>query len=122
MFVLANSSTEDTAIVPAELEAMGKFNDSLRAAGVLLSVDGLRVTAVEGRRLTYTAGDEPTVISGPFDVDGGQGTVAGWWVIKVNNVEEAVSWAKKIPFKVGQVEVRRIAEREDLEEMVAAAK
>lgn len=117
MFVVASAETEKMPPDPAMLKAMGAFNDSLRAAGVLLSLDGLRDTSVESYRVTYSEGGaDPTVAPGPFDVDKGQGTVAGWWVIQVDGVEKALAWAKKVPFTSGQVEVRRVAEQEDLPE------
>lgn len=90
--------------------AMGKYNQSLRDAGVLLALDGL-APSKEGARVTFSAG-KPTVKDGPFTES--TELVGGFWIIQVRDLDEAVEWAKRIPFMNGEsVEVRRLSEAAD---------
>jgi hypothetical protein len=82
------------------IEAMGKFNDELHRAGVLLDGNGLRPT-VESKRVTYADG-ELTVSDGPFGDS--KEVVAGYWIWQVKDMDEAVEWAKRIPWSVGTEE------------------
>jgi len=120
MIVVANAVTEAEAVPGSEaagttgrdiLEKMGKYNEELMAAGILVSAEGLQPTS-KGYRLTYSATNPPAVTQGPFDVTK-QGTISGYWFLKADNVEIVLDWARKIPFSEGQVEVRRVAEPED---------
>jgi len=102
---------------PAELEAMGRYNDELRSAGVLLDLNGLTPPA-EGARVKFH-GASRTVTDGPYTET--KELVAGYWVIQVRSKEEAIAWAKRIPFSTSvhpgeqvEVEVRRIAELDEL--------
>lgn len=103
---------------PSTLAAIGKFNEEMHAAGILLGGEGLRPTSVEGYRVRFSAtSDDPQVLNGPFDIKE-QSTVSGWWVIRAEDGEEALGWAKRIPFRGTQnaeVEVRRVSEAEDFE-------
>jgi hypothetical protein len=100
----------DKPIRRGDLDAMGKYNQSLRDAGVLRAVDGLLDTA-HGARVTYRDG-EATVTDGPFTE--AKEVVAGFWVIEVKSKDEAVEWTKHIPFFNGEsVEIRQIAEASD---------
>ncbi|KAF5602031.1 dgpfaetke family [Fusarium pseudoanthophilum] len=85
-----------TSTGPEIFEEMTTFNEELHAAGSTYSMDG-----------------PAQVTKGPFDVME-EGHVCGWWILKTKDGEETVSWAKKIPFKEGEVTVRKIAELDDL--------
>jgi hypothetical protein len=101
------------------LAAMGKYNDELKEAGVLLALEGLHPSG-EGKRVKFSGG-ERTVVDGPF---GEKDAVAGYWVLQVQTMDEAVEWAKRIPFEAlariypgeygaeGEVEIRQVFEME----------
>src|SRR5436309_3180682 len=92
-----------------ELTEMGKFNDELVKAGVMLAGEGLQPSA-KGARISY-AGSKRTVRDGPFTE--AKELVAGFWIWQVKSRAEALEWAKRIPFKDGDVEIRQIFESED---------
>jgi hypothetical protein len=101
-----------------ELHAMGRYNDELRRAGVLLEVNGLAPTA-DGAKVKF-GGSQRTVIDGPFTE--AKEVIGGYFVIEVRSKEEALEWARRMPFgtevHAGQeveVEVRRIVEPSELE-------
>lgn len=75
------------------MAAMGRFNDELRAAGVLVMADGLMPTS-HGKRIAFD-GAERTVIDGPFTPSGDQ--VAGFWLWEVKDMDEAMAWAMRCP-------------------------
>ena len=106
--------------VPSEelLEQMGRYNEELTRAGVLLDLAGLH-PSVEGVRVRFSGG-KPTVVNGPFPET--KEIVAGYWILQVESMEEAVQWAKRVPVHVpveyggeGEVEIRQIFELEELE-------
>src|SRR5579859_7572134 len=83
---------------------MGKYNETLRKAGVLLSLDGLHPPAT-GARVTY-AGGKPRVTDGPFAE--AKELVGGYWMIQVKSRDEAIEWASRVPANDGDiVEVRQ---------------
>ncbi len=99
-----------------ELAAMGRYNEALRRAGVLLELNGLAGTA-EGAKVKFN-GSERKVVDGPFSE---KEVIGGYWLIEVRSKEEALEWAKRIPFSTevhpGQeveVEVRRVVEPSEL--------
>jgi len=93
-----------------ELTEMGKFNDELVKAGVMLAGEGLQPSA-KGARISY-AGSKRTVRDGPFTE--AKELVAGFWIWQVKSRAEALEWAKRIPFTNGEeVEIRQIFEAED---------
>lgn len=79
------------------VEAMGKFNEDIHEAGVLIDGNGLRPTA-ESKRVSYADG-KLTVTDGPFAES--KQVVAGYWIWQVKDIDEAVEWAKRIPWEVG---------------------
>ena len=83
--------------VPSEelLTAMGRYNDELKQAGVLVDLAGLLPSA-EGRRVQFSGGSR-AVIDGPFDES--KKLTAGYWILQVNSMEEAVEWAMRAPFE-----------------------
>ena len=93
---------------PAELVAkMTKYNESLKQAGVLLSLDGLHPPA-KGSRVRFSSG-KPKVTDGPFTES--KELLGGYWMIQVKSKEEAVEWAKRAPMLDGDIiEVRQIQE------------
>jgi len=92
-----------------ELAEMGKFNDELVKAGVMLAGEGLQPSS-QGARISYSGGKR-TVRDGPFTE--AKELVAGFWIWQVKSRPEALEWAKRIPFKDGEVEIRQIFEAED---------
>ncbi|KAL8281772.1 hypothetical protein RB597_009474 [Gaeumannomyces tritici] len=100
-------------------ESIGKFNAELVAAGAMLGGEGLRPSANEGYRVHFqgSGGAEPRVEKGPFP---SENLMSGWWIIKAKDVEEALGWAKKIPFTEGHIELRRISEMDDFDGVMTA--
>ena len=77
------------------LTAMGRYNEELQQAGVLLDLAGL-LPSVEGRRVRFS-GEDRTVIDGPFPES--KQLVAGYWILQVQSMDEAVGWAERFPFE-----------------------
>ena len=95
---------------PKLLLEMGKYNEELMKAGVVLAMDGLHPSS-KGKRVKFTGGSH-TVIDGPFTE--AKELIAGFWIWKVNSIEEAVEWVKRCPCEPGaEVEIRQIGEMED---------
>ena len=100
---------------PEEIfEAMGRYNNALVEAGVLLAAEGLAPSA-EGFRLRFDDPEGPTLSDGPFTE--AKEIVAGYWILEVASREEALTWARRCPLGGGGVtlEVRRIAEMAEFE-------
>ena len=110
VFVKATADSEAGIMPTTELfEAMGKYNEELVNAGILLGGEGLRASS-EGVRIYYD-GSKRTVVDGPFTE--AKELVAGFSIWQVQSMEEAVAWAKRAPVKNGQCELRRVAEADD---------
>lgn len=111
LLVRATPTTDGLASAPpppADIyEKVGKFNDELIASGSFVDAGGFAPTK-DGYRVNFSESG-PTVTQGPFDVVA-ESHVSGFWIIKSDNAEEAVGWAKKIPFGVGEVFVRAMKE------------
>ena len=102
-----------TAETRAMLEAMGRFNDELRKAGILLAADGLKPSA-EGKRVAFD-GPGRTVVDGPFAAT--SELVAGYWLWEVKDMDEAVAWVKRCPNPMpgpSEIEIRPLYEMADL--------
>src|ERR1700704_1053552 len=112
--VKARKDTEAGVMPSTEmLTAMGKFNEEMAKAGVMLAGEGLHPTS-KGARIKY-AGKEPTVTNGPFAVT--SDLIAGFWLIQVNSRDEAVEWMKRAPFDGGaEIEIRQVFDAEDFGE------
>jgi len=96
------------------MEAMGKFNDELRDAGILIIADGLRPSS-QGKRIAFD-GPGRTVIDGPFAET--RELVAGFWIWDVKDMEEAVAWVKRCPNPMpgpSEIEIRPFYEMADLQ-------
>ena len=108
----ANQDTEAGLPPSTELiEAMGKYNEELASAGVLLAGEGLQPSA-KGARIKFSGGQR-IVTDGPFPAEG---LIAGFWVFKVNSKEEAIEWVKRCPNPTGAegtIEIRQIFEADD---------
>ena len=110
--VLVRASKESEAgSLPDEkiLSEMGSFNDELIEAGVLLAGEGLQPSS-KGARVAYS-GSRRTVTDGPFTEV--KELIAGYWLLQVKSGEEAIEWAKRAPFRDGEVEIRQVFELED---------
>ncbi len=113
VMVLVKASKESEAgEMPSEeiLAAMGKYNEQLVKAGVMLAGDGLHPTS-KGKRVRFS-GTQRTVIDGPFAET--KELLAGYWLWQVKSIEEAVEWLKRAPFDGGtEIELRPVFEAED---------
>jgi hypothetical protein len=113
VLVKANEQSEAGVLPDAKiLTEMGKFNEELVKAGVMLAGEGLQPSS-QGVRVRFD-GPKPTVIDGPFAET--KELVAGFWLWQVRSMDEAVEWLKRAPFKEGEVEIRRVFEAEDFGE------
>jgi hypothetical protein len=113
VLVKATADSEAGVMPPTELlEAMGRFNEELVAAGVLQAGEGLHPTA-RGKRVAFN-GPNRTVIAGPFPNTREQ--VAGFWLWEVKDMDEAVEWAKRCPNPMptpSEIEIRPLFEMRD---------
>ena len=112
-FMMLVKATKDSeaGTLPDEklLTDMAKYNEEMVKAGVMLAGDGLQASS-KGARIRYSGG-KPTVIDGPFAET--KELVAGYWLIQVKSREEAIEWARRVPFDEGEMEVRQVFELED---------
>jgi hypothetical protein len=107
----ANAETE-AGVLPSQeiLAAMGKFNEELVKAGVMLAGEGLQASS-KGARVKFS-GKNRTVIDGPFSET--KELIAGFWLWQVKSKEEAIEWLKRAPFDGGtEVEIRQVFEMSD---------
>jgi hypothetical protein len=116
VIVKANKDSE-AGVMPSEelLTEMGKFNEELSKAGVLLAGEGLHPSS-KGARVKFS-GENRTVIDGPFAET--KELVAGFWLWQVKSKEEAIEWAKRCPNPTGEdgeLEIRQVFEAEDFGE------
>ena len=117
MVIIKANEESEAGIMPSEqlLNAMGKFNEELVIAGVMLAGEGLHPSS-KAKRIKFSGGNR-IVTDGPFAET--RELIAGFWIWKVNSMEEALEWAKRIPNdperpdSEGEVELRRIFEAED---------
>ena len=103
---------------PKAVAAMTRYNDELRKAGVLLTLDGLTPPS-EGARVSF-AGGKPVVTDGPFAE--AKEVVGGYWMIQVRSKQEAIEWAKRCPGSGNEtIEIRRVQEFADFPPDVQSA-
>jgi hypothetical protein len=110
VLVKANADSEN-GVMPteAQLTSMGRFNEELVKAGIMLAGEGLHPSS-KGARVRF--GAQKTVIDGPFAET--KELVAGFWIWQVKSMDEAVEWLKRAPFEDGdEVEIRPVFEAED---------
>jgi hypothetical protein len=114
MIIKANQDSE-AGVMPSErlLADMGRFNEEMVKAGVLLAAEGLQASS-KGARVRF-AGGRRTVIDGPFTE--ARELIAGFWLIQATSKEEAVEWAMRCPCPhedgEGEIEIRQLFEAED---------
>ncbi len=116
-FMVIVKATEDSerGAMPSQdmLEAMGAYNEQLVKAGIMLDGDGLRPSS-HGARVRFDDEGNATVIDGPFTET--KELVSGYWIFEVSSREEAVEWARKAPFRGGELEIRPFSVPEDFGE------
>lgn len=115
LMVKANADTE-AGVMPSEeeLAAMGAFNEQLIQAGIMLAGDGLHPSS-RGARVKFS-GEKRTVVDGPFTE--AKELIAGYWIIEVKSLEEAIEWVKRVPNPTGEeseIEIRQVFEVEDFD-------
>ncbi len=114
VLVKANADSE-AGVMPNEelLAAMGRYNEELAKAGVLLAGEGLHPTS-KGKRVRFS-GDKRTVIDGPFTE--AKELIAGFWIFQVKSMDEAVEWVRRCPNPFpdteSEIEIRQVFEAED---------
>src|ERR1700721_1259038 len=113
VFVKATDDSEKGVLPTTELlEAMGRFNDELRNAGIMRVADGLKPSS-QGKRIAFD-GPGRTVIDGPFAET--KEVVAGFWLWEVKDMDEAVAWVKRCPNPMpvpSEIEIRPLYEMSD---------
>jgi len=110
LIVRADRHTEGGVLPTREmLSAMGAYNEELVKAGVLLAGEGLHPSA-RGARVRFDGGKR-TVVDGPFAET--KELIAGFWLIQVKSLEEAVEWVKRAPLQESEIEIRQVHEAED---------
>ena len=115
MVIVKASKEYEAGQMPSHdlLAAMGKYNEELVNAGVMMAGEGLQPTA-KGKRVRFS-GSQRTVTDGPFAET--KELIAGYWVWQVKSMDEAVAWLKKAPFDEDtEIEIRPLAEAEDFGE------
>jgi hypothetical protein len=116
MMIVKASKDSEAGKMPSEelLSAMGKYNEELMKAGVLVDLSGLEASS-KGARIQFSGGKR-TVVDGPFAET--KELIAGYWIINVKSKAEAIEWAKRVPNPHGEgqeseIEIRQFFEMED---------
>ena len=111
MILVKADEQSEAGVMPSKelLAEMGKYNEELVKAGVMLAGEGLHPSS-KGARLAF-AGAQRTVTDGPFAET--KELIAGFWLIQVRSKDEAIEWAKRVPFQEGEIEIRQVFEAED---------
>lgn len=115
MVIVKATKNSEAGVMPSEqmLSEMGKYNEELVKAGIMLAGEGLHPSS-KGKRITFS-GSQPAVVDGPFAET--KELIAGFWIWKVKSMDEAVEWARRcpnpMPGEEGVLEIRPIFEAED---------
>jgi hypothetical protein len=111
MVIVKADKNSEAGVLPDQklLAEMGKFNEELAKAGVMLAGEGLQASS-KGARVKFS-GKQRSVTDGPFAES--KELVAGFWLWQVRSKEEAIEWLKRAPFQEGEVEIRQVFEAED---------
>ena len=118
MVMIKATKNSEAGVKPSKelLEAMGKFNQELISAGVMLGGDGLRPSR-DGKRVRFS-GDDRVVMDGPFTES--KELLAGYWIWQVKSMGEAIEWVRRCPHPMPgedtEIEIRRLYEAEDFAE------
>ncbi len=112
MVIVKADKNSEAGVMPSRglLTAMGKFNEELVKAGVMLAGEGLHPTS-KGKRVRFSGGKH-TIIDGPFTES--KELIAGFWLWQVRSMDEAIEWLKRSPFDGGtEIEIRQVFEADD---------
>ena len=111
MILVKADKNSEAGVLPDQklLTEMGKYNEELAAAGVLLAAEGLHPSS-KGARVRFS-GSTRTVIDGPFAET--KELIAGFWLWQVKSMEEAIEWVKRCPMSHAEIEIRQVFEAED---------
>jgi len=114
MVIVKADKNSEAGVMPSTelLTAMGKFNEEMVKAGVMLAGEGLHPSS-KGARIKYY-GKDRTVTKGPFGET--SDLVAGFWLIQVQSRDEAIEWMKRAPFDGSEIEIRQVFDAEDFGE------
>jgi len=117
MVMVKASEESEAGMMPSQelLSAMTQYNEELVKAGVLLAAEGLQPSS-KGKRVRFS-GDKRTVVDGPFAET--KELIAGFWIIQVKSMEEAVEWVKRCPnpmLSESEIEIRQVFDQEDFGE------
>jgi hypothetical protein len=114
MVIVKADKNSEAGVLPDKkmLTEMGKFNEELAKAGVMLAGEGLQASS-KGVRVRFS-GDKRTVIDGPFSET--KELIAGFWLWQVRSMDEAIQWLKRAPFREGDLEIRQVFETDDFGE------
>ena len=115
VLVKANADSE-AGVMPSEkmLVEMGKFNEELVKAGIMLSGEGLQASS-KGARISFPGG-KPIVKDGPFTES--KELIAGFWIVQVKSKAEVIEWFKRCPPEVGEIEIRQVFDSADFEPVI----
>jgi hypothetical protein len=120
MVIVKATKNSEAGVMPSEklLNEMGKYNEELVKAGIMLAGEGLHPSA-KGKRIKIS-GDKRSVVAGPFSAT--NELIAGYWIWQVRSLEEAVDWARRcpepMPGEESELEIRPIFEAEDFGELL----
>jgi hypothetical protein len=111
MLIVKADKDSEAGVPPSRemLTEMGKYNEELVKAGVMLAGEGLQASS-KGARVTFSAG-KPYVVDGPFAET--KELVAGFWLVQAKSKDEAIEWVKRAPFENAVVEIRQVFEADD---------
>ena len=114
MVIVKADQNSEAGVLPSKelLAEMGKYNEELAKAGVMLAGEGLQASS-KGARVKFSGGKR-SVIDGPFSET--KELIAGFWLWQVRSMDEAIEWLKRAPFREGEVEIRQVFEAEDFGE------
>jgi hypothetical protein len=117
MAIVKASEDSEAGKMPSEelLTQMGRFNEEMTEAGVMITGEGLRASS-KGARVSFGGEGDRTVTDGPFTET--KELIAGFWLLQVESFDEAVEWMKRCPNphkEPGEIEIRQVAEAEDFE-------
>ena len=113
LVIVKASEESENGVMPTEqmLTEMGNYNEQLVNAGIMIAGEGLHPSS-KGKRVAFGGqGATPRVIDGPFAET--KELIAGYWIWKVNSMDEAIDWIKRSPFQDTEIELRPIFEMED---------
>lgn len=114
MVLVRGDEKTEAGVLPTteELAAMGEFNEKAVEAGIMLAGEGLQPSS-KGARITFSEG-KSSVTDGPFPE--AKELVAGFWLVQLDSLDQAIEWARSAPFQEGRLEIRQVFEADDFGE------